>query len=759
MTEATSATHDPPPLSASGSPQGAQRALWLAVLASGAGGLTWEVLWQHHTALALGVSAYGTAITLACIMAGFALGGLGAAALAARGRLSGPAAPLRAYGYAELALAATALLVPPGLALLARLDQAVFRGAPGLAPLVQLCGTALLLLLPAAAMGATLPFLSAHAERSGARLSTLYALNTLGAVLGVLLVTFAALPLLGVQGTGFLAAVIDLLVARYALTAAGDASGGAQADAGQERRPDAAALALAGLSGLSIFILEVSWFRSLRSAYQASTETFAVLLAAFLLPLAGGAALAPRLQRRVGLAPVLAAAILLVLWATPLVDRVDRLIPGGVLTPARYLLVPLLIAAPVLALGVIFPTLLSRYPGARATGHLYAANTLGAVLGSLLAGFALLPTIGATRASWLAGLLLLLGVPLCAPRRLGALGLAGGAAALGLCGALLGDSGAGRLRVQGVNTREWTQVLYVAEGPDATVAVVGDQRGDRNLVIDGFVASGEVREAHYMAWMGHLPALATPRLDRALVICFGTGQTADAVRQHRPGRLDIVDVSPAVLRGAPLFPKNHGVLQDPAVQQTVMDGRAFLRRDAGAPLDLVTLEPMAPNFAGTNNLYSREFYELVRARLSPTGVAAQWVPFHLITPDHLVGIVAAFIEVFPESRLWVDPVDGTGILLGGTRAPMLHPSARKLELDDAQIAKGFVLEARGLRMLAAMGGPVTDDNQLLAYGLQRLAKFRYGGALGAASAALVQRFAVFNGQPAPGGAQGAGSRP
>lgn len=593
----------------------------------------------------------------------------------------------------------------------------------------------------------------------GRLLPTLYALNTLGAVLGVLLVTFVALPLGGVLATGLGAAFVDLLVARYALSAASATATAPAAsppsDLGdQDATPDRPALALAFLSGLVIFILEVSWFRSLRSAYQSSTETFAVLLASFLLPLAGGAALAPRLRGpgRAALLPVLALGALMTLWATPLVDRVDRLIPGAVLTPARYLLVPLLVAAPVTALGVVFPLLLSRHRGARATGHLYAANTVGAVLGSLLAGFLLLPSIGATRTSWLAGLLLLAGAPLCAGgsagvttmRRLRDLGLCAGAAVLGLGGAVLGDSGAGRLRVQGAHSRDWTQVLYVAEGPDATVAVVGDRRGDRNLVIDGFVASGEVAEAHYMAWMGHLPALATPKVDRALVICFGTGQTAHAVRQHRPGRLDIVDVSPAVLRAAPLFPKNHGVLRDPVVRATVMDGRAFLRRDGGAAFDLVTLEPMAPNFAGTNNLYSREFYELVRSRLSPTGVAAQWVPFHLITPDHLVGIVAAFVEVFPASRLWVDPKDGTGILLGGTRPFTLRPSQVPLELDTAQIAAGFVLEAPGLRMLAAMGVAVTDDNQLLAYGLQRLAKFRYGTALGDASAALVRRFAIYN---------------
>ena len=140
--------------------------------------------------------------------------------------------------------------------------------------------------------------------------------------------------------------------------------------------------------------------------------------------------------------------------------------------------------------------------------------------------------------------------------------------------------------------------------------------------------------------------------------------------------------------------------------------------------------------------------------------AILWVITHLRIFYHILLLLAMLVSLAACGKEDVDfAVVKAREAFEDGRWSRLHPSARKLELDDAQIAKGFVLEARGLRMLAAMEGPMTNDNQLLAYKLQRLAKFRYGGALEAASAALVQRFAVFNGQPAPGGAQGAGSRP
>lgn len=701
------------------------------VLASGASGLTWEVLWQHHVGLGLGVSAFGAAVTLASMMLGLGLGGLLATHLAQGGRLG---QPLRAYGLAELIVGGSALLVPAGLSGLSTLDTILFALSPTLAAAFQFLGTVILLLVPATAMGTTLPILAPYAARAGTSIAVVYAVNILGAVLGVLGMTFLALPLLGLTSTALLAAALNLSVALWALSRT-------TAQVGFKAEPPSAwpqlpVCWLAFTSGFVVFLLEVSWFRSLRAALQSKTESFALILAAFLIALSLGATLAPKLRARAprAIAVLLPLAGLAVLCATPAVDSFDiwagrevffRWISAGNmlgvgLTRLALLLVPVLL--PVTLVGMLFPWLLVEHESTTGTGRLYAVNTMGAVTGALAAGFILLPSLGATRTSWLAGGLLLLAATMWSrtPRNLGAVAAAG---ILGLLVTARFGTPEARLRVQGMATKSFYDVQYVAEGPDSTVWVARNPAtGGLTLVIDGCPATAEGPGTGYMAWMGHLPALAVPDLRKALVICFGTGQTAHAVRQHAPEMLALVDINPAVFGAAGFFKSNHGVLDDPRVHPVVMDGRAYLRRYQ-EPFDMVTLEPMPPNFAGSNNLYSREFYELIRARLKPAGVVAQWLPFHLVAPRHMLAIVASFNEIFPYTRLWIDPESGTGILVGGLEPWTLHsPRIPMAPLEE--IEKHFWLGWQEVAALRRDVQAITDDNQLLSYGLDRLTRAR-----------------------------------
>ncbi|MDH5670795.1 MAG: fused MFS/spermidine synthase [Myxococcales bacterium] len=699
-------------------------ALLMAVTLSGACGLTWELLWQHHAALALGLSSAGTAITLAALMAGLGLGALLAARLS-RGR--GLSRPMLAYALAELAIGLGGWLVPHGFSLMASLDTQLYATSPALAAVARVVLTALVLLAPAVAMGATIPILVPYAAAVGSHVAMIYALNTLGAVLGILATTFILLPTMGVAMTGACTAGLNLLVAAWALSQRSDGAP-SNAQVPLDERPAAGALVLAAGSGMAVFMLEVSWFRSMRAAFQSSTETFAAILAAFLLCLSLGAWLAPHLRARtptpLSWLPALSA--LAVLATTPAVDRIDQLVLGGATTLAgslgRMQSVVSIVAAPITLLGLIFPSLLMQHDSTSGSGRLLFANTVGAVLGALAAGFLLLPTLGATHTSWLAALLIALaGV---APRpTLSTLAAAVGAIVLGGIVASLGAEDAASQRVQGPYGSAFQKVLHVDEGPDSTLWVTEEKAsGARALIIDGFLATSEGGNTEYMEWMGHLPALAAARLDRALVICFGTGRTAHAVWQHGPARLNVVDISRGVLRAAHHFPSNRGVLKRANVFANVMDGRAYLRRSADARFDLITLEPMPPNFAGVNNLYSTEFYRLAASRLSRHGVLAQWLPYHLISTPHMRSIVAAFHRVFAHSRLWHDPTSGTGILLGAATPIRLGASQLALPLSHERIETQFMLDHRQLGTLSRGAAAVSDDNQLLSYGPDRLTR-------------------------------------
>jgi spermidine synthase len=262
-----------------------------------------------------------------------------------------------------------------------------------------------------------------------------------------------------------------------------------------------------------------------------------------------------------------------------------------------------------------------------------------------------------------------------------------------------------------------------AEGPDSTISVIQRPGITRELYIDGFCASDESIGAGYMDWMGRLPMLLHDQPDDALVICFGTGQTAHAVREEAPARLDIVDLNRAVFDLADEFSANQGVLHDPRVRTITMDGRAWLRR-TDRRYDIITLEPMPPTFAGVNALYCREFYDLARKRLKPRGVVAQWLPFHLVDTHQAASIAATFQDVFDDSILWIDPVGKTGILLGreatagralGSHWPGYERPRPGRSMDRRRAINAVALDGQALAQFASAGRVITDDNQLLAY--------------------------------------------
>ena len=709
------------------------RLVHLLVLLSGVAGLSWELLWQHDAALAIGVSAQGTAITLACTMGGLALGSFLAGRWLAGRLVSYPGRLLAAL---ESAVGVLGLCLPAAFAGLARLDAAVFGVWAAAAPVVQLLGIAAVLGPPAMAMGATLPVFALLARAHGTRLATLYATNTAGAAAGVLLAAFVVIPACGFRLTGVLAASVNLTTAAGALWLRGRAASASQA--ALARRPALIPLrlgvVLAALTGFVTFALEVAWFRSMRAAFHSTTEVFAVLLFAVLLPLAVGARIAPWLRARrpraLGLVPL--AGGMLVLLVTPVVERFDR-VPMGFVRDfyqqavAQLALALAALCLPVGLLGMSLPWLLEEHPDPHAAGRLYAVNTLGAVAGALAAGWLLLPGIGAVATGWAAGVALGLGsLPFLARRaRLAAAGVL----AVALSAAVALATGVGRVRVQAPYLADDYRVLDTREGPDATVSVVEVTGGTRHLVIDGFMAAADESIMHYAVWMGRLPAIMHPDPRRALVICFGTGQTANAVRREGVEAIDIVELSPAVIAMAPHFRRNDRVTADPRVRVIVMDGRAWLRR-TDATYDLITLEPMAPHFAGANALYSLEFYQAARKRLAPGGVVAQWLPMHLTSPFDTASIAATFAQIFPDAWIWVDPIDQTGILLGraGPPGPLTLPGIDRTPLRNLPpiaVRGAFLLDPAGIQRLAASGAIITDDNELLSYGPGRQDTWRY----------------------------------
>ena len=730
------------------------------VLTAGAAALSWEVLWQHHASLALGVSAFGTALTLAVTMGGFSAGALLSGRVLAR--LAIP--PTRLYGLLELVIGLAGLLLAPGFSVVTRLDAGMYSLWPSLAPAVHIGSIVAVILVPAMAMGATVPILGLVARGTGQSLALLYALNTLGAAAGTLLVAFVAMPALGVSGTTLLVAAVDVCVFVACMALPVPLAAGPDAGPGANPEPQDAASrppvrpigrgtpslwahVAVFVTGFATFGLEVAWFRSLRSSFLSTTDSFAVMLAAVLLALGLAARLASRFGRAAadgpgggttpwpaeyGPARTLAASGVVVVAFTPVIERFD-LMAGFSIGPRVLTLFAMSFwatAPAVLLLGVTLPALLDRARTPTVWGRLYALNTAGGIAGAIVTAWMLLPAVGFARAAWALGAIAAATGLAGIVGRLRWIGAAALVGVLVLSASL--ESSVGRSRIQGrVAAREY-RVHRFSEGADATVSVIEYRNGNRALVIDGFQAASEMRLNHYMDWMGRLPMLVHPAPRNALVICFGTGQTANGVRREGASSVQVAEINAAVLEMAPFFPTNEGVLDDPAVSVVVMDGRAWLRRTERT-YDVITLEPMPPNFAGVNALYSREFYALVEARLNEGGVVAQWVPFHLITPATSRAIAQTFRRAFPDAFLWLDPVTPTGILIG-TRggaggAPSFPGLARPAigrDLSDEAVREGVLLPPAQLARYVDGAPVITDDNQFLAYGDEALTFWRTG---------------------------------
>jgi len=640
---------------------------------SGMVALAYEVVWVRALGLVVGNSLWAAVTVVAAYMGGMAIGSALVARYTHRLRLH-----LRLYGAAEAVAALVALATVPALHILQRL-------AAGLGP-EPLAGWGLPLLarfalawaflaLPTVAMGATLPLLVARVGQEKAlawRVGRLYAANTFGAVAGVVLAGFVALPELGERGTLACFAALGLLVAGAAwflephLPAATTvAVDGVRAD----RR---LWLLFPVLFGFVALACELVWTRVLLLHLGSRVYAFALILAVYLAGIAIGAALAraASVPRRALAACQVVLGVLLALQI-PLLARFGdllgwigfhgRLGTFAELQLALALAVAALILLPTVAFGASFPLAVAAYPSpapeASRTGLVAAANTVGAIAGTVLGPLLLVPLVGTqSLILGLGAVSALAGMVLAPSRRLRAAGVVVAAAlvaeaALVPRGTVLRGAAA---VTDGV-------VEQLRESASATVVVrrLTDARGSwRSLELNGVNVAGTSPELRAIQRLqGHLPLLLHGRPEKVLHIGFGSGGTAWAVAQHRVVQIAVAEISPEVLAVSDLVfgDVNHGVLRDPRVRVLLNDGRNVLLATR-EKFDVILSDSIHPVYAGNSTLYTREYFELCRRRMGPEGVISMWLPLYSLTEESYLAIVRAFWEVFPSTCIWYDPV-------------------------------------------------------------------------------------------------------
>ena len=681
-------------------------------------------------------------------------------------------------------------------------------------------------------MGGTLTLLIRHLVGKDLalgswRIAVLYAVNTAGAALGCFLTDFLLVPAAGLQGAQMFAVFFNVVAAAGAFGLAGAlASRATPAPAGKAVRravpgvsaetvtllsPPASSvlawtsLALA-LSGFAAMGMEILWFRHFTLLLGEFRAVFSLLLTVILIGIGAGSLAGGFLHRRtarpaqwlmivqglfvastlLGLAtaslgnikdaalanPAYQAAVGRVVAAAPGVESGLARTLEELWFNARPILLEVLI--PALLMGLAFPLAnaiiqrAERSVGRRA-GVLYLSNTVGAVCGSLAAGFLLLPVLGIQGSATILTVAAALAVvPLYVATRVGRTlsdpptpnaGSSRTRPTYAVTAAL-----AGSMAIAGVALLLWLRLpsnylitralappmgnerlLTLSEGVTEVIAITEAPGTGRTLFTNGHrMSSTAPLSQRYMRALAHIPLLSADNPETVLVIGFGVGNTTQAATLHPSvRRVEVVDLSRHVLTHAGYFKNSNGdVLNDRRVAVYVNDGRQHLQMQRPGSYDLITLEPPPIAHAGVAALYSEEFYALARTRLKPKGFMSQWLPVYQVPAASTLAMIRAFLDVFPQSVL-VSGAEADLLLVGANdsrieidparvanaiaNAPALQADLQRLDLGSVrEIVGAFLASPQRLSAATRNSAPVTDDRPIQEYGVRSLLTFGDG---------------------------------
>lgn len=674
---------------------------------SGFSSLIYEVVWMRRLSLFFGSDVYSAALTLSAFMGGLTIGSL----LAARysDRLKNP---LIWYGVLEISIGLYALFFPNFLNMFAgeyrRIYQSYFATAPWLYNSFRILVAALTLLIPTTMMGSTLPLVvkrfGKH-RKIGKYSAFFYSINTFGALGGVLGVGFALLPNLGIRATTLLACCINVLIGLLALSFGlgipGDdgeltddsiETSRESVEPGYNPTLERAGLIGIGLSGLAALALEVVWMRVLTLSFSGAVYSFSIMLSCFLFGIYYGSKkvadvvdqqarplrLFGFLELFIGIS---VAGLGLLSYFVPrffsnllwLLTGISRGKFGFACTVAEFVVSGLLIAIPTILLGATFPIAVKICTPTiksigRGTARVYAANTSGAILGSLLGGLVLVPVFG-HRVSLLiiagifaaTGLFLLHkageGQSLKQPEVLSLVGLF---AVLAVGVLWLPRQIVTNFYFAG---NENAKVIYHGEGIAHTVDIIKTAKDVVIMQVNGTLeADTTYSQRRHFILKAHLPLLLHPRPREVAVVGLGLGITLSATNRHpNLDHIQVIELSPEMVKAQSYLENvSGGVLHSPKVNVRIDDGRNFMAM-SNQQFDMITADPIHPRVSGVGYLYTKEYYEALKRRLRPEGVVCQWMPMYRISKKSFDVAFRTFVTVFPNASFWY--VRGHGLFV------------------------------------------------------------------------------------------------
>lgn len=659
-----------------------------------------EVVWVRLLKLTLGNTVYASSIVVSVFMGGLALGSLIMSRYADRIKNR-----LRVYAILEVCATIAALSLPLFLKLMDGAYQQFYvryDPSPNLLLLVQVIVSAILLLIPAMVMGSTLPLLGRYVtslqERVGRLVGRLYALNMLGAALGCFLAGFILIRTVGIMGTIYIAAGINLLVAisGFILSLSYDINtevkikpaGSVNIESNSKRTVASNSFILLiafFCSGLISIGYELLWMRSIVFVLGGPTYVFAAVLTIYLLGNVLGAWIGSLLSKRIKY-PAVAFGISLTclgilgifyinwldLWQSDILSAfVSSTINFWENPMVRALFFPIfnsffLFFIPAIAMGIGFPFALQawsnyRHKVGQTTGVVYGVNTIGAVLGGLLVGFLFIPLLGVQRSVMVLGLtglwlgtimILVFSTKVRFKWRIAYLVVA---VSITIVSFLIPSDLFKRQFIS--YTTEETKILAVKEGINTTVSVHEGESGELTLATAGIKVAGDHPGFSItQRILGHLGILLNKNTNQILSVGFGTGESANCLSKHELESIEIIEIAPELVEiSLEYFSHiNSGEqLKEKNIQIKYMDAKNYLHL-TDKQYDLIVTDAINPRQIADNaSLYTLEYFRNASERLNPGGILGCWLPVHEIPVSCINSILGTFKETFPYVTIWL----------------------------------------------------------------------------------------------------------
>lgn len=658
---------------------------------SGFTSLLYELVWIRELSVVFGKTILATSIVVAVYMAGLGLGSIYWGR-----RIDQDGNSIKIFGILQFSISASCFIVLILFSILPLLYKSVFQAfnlSPNSPLILIFLTSSLFMLVPTFMMGGTLPVISKCFIKSnlgiGSGIGKLYAINTLGGIIGAWLTGYFLIGSIGQTKTQLLAIIVNVILGFAAFSLSSKEKHGYQVDIKIEEVEETGypdyivkfSLLVAGLSGFCSLSYEILSIRALSVFLVNSSYSFSSILIIFLLGISIGSFIfAKFLSDKKHLLLILALSQVVIGLYLFIVTAFLNELPILLFPLNNYLLkIPLLkivfpglflsfilLFIPTVAMGISFPAVCKVYTSSidnigEKIGGVYLLNTIGSIIGPLFAAFLLIPLLGVSK-----GIIAVACINLC----LGILlllfekGLKNKARFIAanivliIISIFFAHRGINKSIIHPPSIHKLSTpseaILYYKETTDGTVLVREDKStGIKTLYVNNNAVCGIVYDAVIVVKMlGHLPFIINPMAKDIFIIGFGTGITTAEAAKHRVRNIDCVEICPGLKEASKYFSDfNNNIVSNPKVNFIDGDGRNHLLL-TNKKYDIISCDPTHPTL-GCGNLYTREYFQLCKEHLKSGGVVSQYLPLHRLSTHDFKSIIKTFYSVFPHTSVWL----------------------------------------------------------------------------------------------------------